>query len=233
MSNFFSGGGQSGATTSSPVTGQENVAPSPFVTASDGQGLPGFGVGPSRKSPITLQTLLVAVVLVASAGAIVMMRKVGLGNFTPFAMGGEVQVDLSTVPKADTRHVAVIEALNKTRTGNQVAVDQLQKNPFSLPALESVAGQDDFAAARMSEVSAAERARIEREDALRKQFNEMVLNGVMKTSRGPVARVNGRMVHAGDRLGDFTVLEISGRSVLLEADGMQVKLEVSGGRKQP
>jgi hypothetical protein len=233
MSNFFSGGSQGGAGSSTPVTGQENVAPSPFVAGGEGQALPGFGVGPARKSPVSLQTLLVAVVLVASAGAIVTMRKVGLGNFTPFAMGGEVQVDLSTVPKADTRHVMVIEALNKTRTGNQVAVEQLQKNPFSLPAVEST-GQDDFAAAaRMTEMSAAERARLERESALRKQFQEMVLNGVMKTSRGPVARVNGRMVHVGDRLGDFTVLEISGRSVVLEADGVQMTLDGRAGAKQP
>ena len=53
------------------------------------------------------------------------------------------------------------------------------------------------------------------------------LQGIVYSPARPWAIVNGRTVHAGDRLGEFRVREISQYTVTLErADGSQVKLEL-------
>ena len=54
---------------------------------------------------------------------------------------------------------------------------------------------------------------------------EPKLQGIVYAATGAWAIVDGQTVHAGDRLGDFRVKEISPRNVTLEkADGSQKKL---------
>lgn len=214
-----------------PIDPAEQSMPNPFTSSvGEAQQLPGFGVAPVKRGPISVQTLLLLLVLVCSVGGLFGMRKLGLGNLTALA-SGHVEVDLSTVPKLDNRHIEVIDSLNRSRTTNQVLPEMVKKNPFILEG-RKITDEDQLAASGREQQTAAERAKAERAEAIDKQLKAMEINGILAGSR-PVARINGKVVRVGERLGEFTVKSISGRSVELFLDGQSYTLEMKVGSAMP
>jgi hypothetical protein len=154
----------------------------------------------------------------------------GLGNLTSLA-SGHVEVDLSTVPKLDTRHLTVIESLNRSRTTNQVEASMIKKNPFVLEG-RKISDEDQMASSGREKQTAAERAAVERAETIAKQIKGMEVNGIMAGAR-PIARINGKVVRVGERLGDFVVKSIAGRSVELFLDGQTYTIEMRVGNGMP
>lgn len=204
-------------------------APGSNVGVGEGSVLPGFGVAAKRRAPVNMHTVLVGVVVVIAGCAIYGMRRIGLGNLR--ATGAIVQtVDLADVPRADNRHIAVIAALNRSRSENQVELGMVKMNPFMLGSSE----QEDEKPDSPSQ-DEAEKDRLAGEVAARKQqlgarAQKFTLNSVVAGGR-PVARINGRLVRVGDKIDEvFRVAAITGRGVQIQADGHVFILELSTGQ---
>jgi hypothetical protein len=204
--------------------------PNPFTTPAPDlpPALPGFGVQSGASTGISSHTALLLLVLLISAAAIFGMRKIGMGSLAALASGGPSELDMSAVPKIDDSHTPLLNELSKSRTDNQVAKDQLQRNPFLMMVRpkavppQGVAAMPDLPEPK-DDAEAQRQARVRE---LLGMLSAMELNGIMGGSR-PVAKIDGRLFRAGEVVGGtFTVVRISGKQVELEADGERFVLEM-------
>ena len=200
----------------------------------------GAEVSAPRK-PLPMQTIMIAAVLLTSAGALYGMRYMGLGPRASIAMDmAPIKLPESSMA-AKANHKQVMEDLGASRIGQQVESENVKKNPFRLVGaaiapINSPAGED------MSGKNAAELQRKEQERVLKAEADwntaitgatsQLQLNAVMGGSK-PIARINGTLFSVGDRVGKFfTLIEVHARSVELEIDGgRRLTLELDGNKR--
>lgn len=182
-------------------------------------GKPGEGARKRRKFLPDSVSMLILVVAVAAV-ALYLMRELGVGSRLKFA---NVRIDypIDADPTAATaEQKAVLNDLSAHGAVAQVPLSQVQQNPFSLAAEETLLR---FPLAHGPTDDAGDAARLaaeERRQRIVKTFAALSLNSVVLGST-PVARISGQTVRVGDTIKElFAVRAIAARSVTLEADGV-------------
>ncbi len=192
---------------------------------------------PPRASQRPRQAVVAVLLVVGAVGAIFAMRHFGMGP-----TGALADVDLDYKPSATTlggiSPGKVLADLERSRRAVQVPAENITQDPFELDnttaEVESPTVDPDLAQRAESErlLQAQEARRRAVEDDLRK----LTLQGVMAGSV-PVARVSGKLYKVGMPIGEyFTVTDIAGRTVTLQADGQSFTLtmdEQEEPRKPP
>lgn len=197
------------------------------------------GAAPKRK--FNVQTIILVVVIAASAGMLYAMRRHGMGaGFTFQTVKIDYEWD-SISPLTVAKQQRVLDDLARSGQPIKAPVDQLPKNPFVLdlsvaaPVVDpDVPAVDPGAeAARMAELNRKIRER-EIQTALATVQLQSVMDG-----RVPIARINGTFVRVGDTVADvFTVQAIHGRTVELAVDDRVFAVSMDdpmndGARRRP
>lgn len=170
---------------------------------------------------ISTQSLVLALVLAASAASLYTMRKQGLSAGISFA---PVKLDApdGLRPEDARQQQRIMAELARSVLPTDFHDQPLLKNPFKMPATSTAA---QSAAMVPADTSAQDRAR--RDEETRNRLAQLTLAGVMQ-GPVPLARVNGKTIRAGDTLDDlFTVTAINERSVDLMADGRTYTIQMS------
>jgi hypothetical protein len=185
----------------------------------------------ASESKMNTQLVIAACVLAIGGGAIYAMRYIGMKAGLDEKV---VEIDYaSETSSADfnKRFVTVMKTLDDSTIAVQLSnKDSFAKTPFARPnsVVEDVVPMDPG-------MSEEERLALQRKRDLEREIErrrEMViseamrlkLQGIIGGSR-PAARVSGQPVRAGMQLGEFfTVTKITGRSMIIEADGMRFEL---------
>jgi len=133
----------------------------------------------------------------------------------------------------------VLEVLNEAYTERQVALTNVQKDPFVL--LNEKKPQEAVAAAPDNSVNELERQRSQRKQQLNTIASRLELKSVMLGSV-PLANINGQIVRAGEIITimperqEFEVLSIENESVRLAAAdlslGVRIEIEIAINREQ-
>ncbi len=196
----------------------------------------GAGV-PTRK--VSSQAIVLAAVL-AGAGALLFgMRQMGMGPKVSLA-GLKIEYERAD-EGADgaARTARVLKELELAAMPPQVKAESLGRNPFRLvKAAEPSENLDDSsfaekaAADALAKAEEAERKRLAAANsALDNAVSSLRLYSIMG-GRVPLARINDQTVTIGDTVGDrFTVKNIEGRVVTLEAEGKEFNLSVEEQRE--
>lgn len=188
-------------------------------------------VGARRQRPVRVQTVVVALVVAASAGALYMMRRQGMAAGVNFEKTPVIEYALDQPPpRATAEHKRILADLARSGTPTQVPAEALPKNPFQLD-VETTEG----AAAPTGEerwLAEQERLREAKRAELRAAVATLQLHSVMN-GRTPVAIVSGQTVRVGDVIAEkFTVAMISGRSIDLQAEDLLFTLTVGESEVQ-
>jgi len=205
-------------TSSEPGDGPEEGAAALIGVGAD---LPSGASGASRISNGTV--ILLLTVLVAS-GVLYIMRQFGLGSgLTLVDMTIDYPID-GPKPTEIDEHRRVIATLWDSASAVQIPLEEVKKNPFELN-LEADSGP---VAPLRPTVSEAELLRRQRAQLIESTLASLKLNSVIAGSV-PIARISGENVRVGDRVRDlFEVHSISGRTVVLSADGETYTLTMGG-----
>lgn len=196
--------------------------------------VPESAIGSSESdSKLSVHMVVALGVVAVGAGVIYAMRYIGMQA----GLNEEIaQIDYtSQAENADfkDRFGKVIGELDESTIAIQLENhESFIDAPFSRP---SAIGKVDQPVAIEPGMSEAERIALQRERELeleRQRRHDTVyseamsfnLQGVVGGSR-PAARVSGQPVSVGSKLGEFFVVtKITGRSVVIEADGMRFEL---------
>ena len=211
------------------------------MAETDSTGIPSLKQAPTSvisssesKSKVNTQLVIAACVLAIGGVAIYGMRYIGMQagldeNITTIDYASE-----SNTAHFVERFESVMKTLDESTVSIQISdTGEFPEAPFSRPTIQgtSVEKIDTGLSQEERDRIAQERAR-EREIELRREnvIGEAMrfkLQGIIGGSR-PAARVSGLPVRAGMPMGDFfTVIEITGRTVIIEADGMRFELSMS------
>ncbi|MEX0776596.1 MAG: hypothetical protein WD042_12910 [Phycisphaeraceae bacterium] len=226
---MFSQGMGSGAEGKFMVPRSATVQPEGLPNADDTQAYAAPHAGSKLLSQGTLLILMVAGI---AGGSIYLMRMtqgdvrassqtkevearieqalVKLANPAAMASDDPLNKDNMKVLFDDTD--SVVAMFNDDTATRQVPLEYLQKNPFDVPTRKTAAGVTVPAPTG----NAAELARQRQIKQLATEFAGLKLDAVM-LGRVPVAIVNSKVVKAGDKVGSFTVAEITGMQVTLSA----------------
>ena len=175
------------------------------------------GVEVSATSGNAKRYAVVAGVLAIGIALLFFMRQAGMG---PRPAEADVIVDYQFQEKRAAEAVElqqeVLEELNRAGPPVQFETEEIGRNPFRLKApLQITDGSPETAAENAGEVRVM--------DALSRLRLQTVIDG-----RIPVARISGKTVRVGDRVGELFVAEsISGRSVTLRAGDRVFTLEMN------
>ena len=208
----------------------QDIPPNPFAAPTDLPmipSIPGMDVQGSRKAPITSHGVLLIVVIVIAAGALWGMRFIGIGSARKAeAITPDLQLTAMTPILND--HQAVLADLNATRTTNQVANEELKKNPFEFAKTAKADTEDDeednATPAGKDAVDPAKAAAAAKLKNIETEFAKLRLQGVMGGTT-PIARIDGQVYRLGQQVGEFfTIMDMEGRTVTLVADGKQYVL---------
>lgn len=174
---------------------------------------------PSRR--VSMQTLVLALVLVASGASLYMMRKQGMQGglkFNKVTVAPEIEKVSAATSAAEVRILADLARSSMPATSD---AERLQKNPF---LLDTPAATPTAAA-----VPVAQKLNDDRQAMIREKLAGVRLNGVMQ-GPVPLARINERLMRVGDLVEDiFLVAQIHDRSVDLIADGQTFTINMGEG----
>ncbi len=200
-------------------------------------GIPSLNQGPGselhgpKKSKVDNQVLIAAMVLLVGVVSVYGMRYMGM------AAGldeNAVTIDYTaegSASESTKRFNQVLGALNESSHVMQFNDSiKMPEHPFARDTVAeaSVAdpGMSDAERLEWERQQDFDNARQARVNAIESELYNFELQGVIGGKR-PAARISGRAVRAGMELGDFfTVIEITGRAVLIEADGVQYELSM-------
>ncbi len=183
--------------------------------------------------------IVVAFMVVLSAGGIMLMRQFGVGVKTASA-DFNVTLDRVDRPKIEAaRFETLMTTLESGDRPLQVDPSKiLQPSPFELK-VESATFVDNTPRETPEEralreaAEAKARAVRDRELAIERALGTLRLQSIVG-GRIPAARVNAQIVRAGDVVADlFAVKEIRDRSVILECDGKIYELGLTGVQVKP
>ena len=194
----------------------------------------------ASKAKMNHQTMLAIVVLLVAGGAIYGMRFVGMrGGINTKTVS--IDYEPGSVEQDVKRFDDLLRRLELSARPVQVTEVRLNPSPFTYDApepdeiapLAAVPGESPEELARREaerrRLLAIERERKEaaaRSEELESVVHDLTLQSVVG-GRRPAARVSGEGVRVGDTCaGLFRVTEITGRSVILEADGRTWELAI-------
>ncbi|MDF1808250.1 MAG: hypothetical protein P1U42_00990 [Phycisphaerales bacterium] len=210
------------------------------MAEADSTGIPSLKQAPTSAissstpdSKVNTQLVIAACVVAIGGGAIYGMRYIGMkAGLDENIVSINYASETSNV-EFSKRFNSVMKDLDESTLSVQLSdKHSFAENPFSRPS--SMPVEVEPVDPGMSE---AERAEIRRQRELeieREERREMVisdarrykLQGIIGGSN-PAARISGQAVRVGMVLGDvFTVEVITGRSVIIEADGMRFELAI-------
>lgn len=203
----------------------------------DSTGIPSLKQAPvsvisstTSDSKVNTQLVIAACVLAVGAGAIYGMRYIGMQAGLDESMTSIDYASESNTTDFAKRFTSVMKTLDESSTSIRLTDhDSFPDAPFSRPAFGDDAEPIDpgMSQAERDELTRErERAReIERrQELVIDEAMRFKLQGIIGGSR-PAARVSGLPVRAGMPLGDyFTVIEITGLSVIIEGDGLRFEL---------
>lgn len=216
--------------------GQSNIFLNLHET--DSTGIPSLKQAPESAiassapdSKFNTQLLVAVGVIAVGAGVIYAMRYIGMR-----AGLDEKAVSLEYTSEANStdfkqRFSTVMEHLDESTIAVQLA-DQgsFAESPFSRPSampvetVRATPGMSEEERLALQRERDAEIERQRRHDLVLQVAMHFRLQGIVDGSN-PAARISGQAVRAGMKLGDFfTVEQITGRSVIIEADGMRFEL---------
>ncbi len=218
-------------------TENEGGLPANLTGESDDLGMPGIPAAPvampQSKSKVSGQVVLAGVVLLLAGGAIYGMRFLGLNA----AFGGEdIKVDYTAEKGEESakRFERVMAELDASMSAVQVADGgSLGSASFNRPvedepepgAYQEPTDLNDLdRLARLAE-ERRQQAAEERLELIRGELSRLNVQGIIG-GRIPAARINGQPVRVGQQLGVFEVVEISGKGVIVEADGSRYELRI-------
>lgn len=217
-----------------PITHSPDGAPSNILsdlrassdTTPSGPTGPELSGLPSRSvRRVNTQTLVLALVLTASAASLYMMRKQGMGagiKFNTTQVKIDADIDNLHAPTTAVQQ-RILADLERGTEPQQLALEKLHKNPFVLPETEGSS----------SPTEPAVNPRLQREAEIVAALGGIQLNGVMQ-GPVPLARVNNKLVRVGDRVEKiFLVAQIHDRSIDLIADGQTYTLNMGEASANP
>lgn len=182
----------------------------------------------ANRRPLPQSALVMAAVALVAAGALLVMRSLGLGVKLDFV---DVKLDypVSDAQSLTSEHEKLLRDLDMGVAEVQVPLQAVQKNPFAILAeqpVEPTPKDLESPSVQLRRELAARKRKVE--EAFSKLRLQSVLSGTV-----PVARVNHQTVRVGDTLDDaFVVRAIDGRSVTLESldlPGATYTLSIGGG----
>lgn len=182
-------------------------------------------------SKLNLQLMIALCVLVVGAGAIYGMRYIGMKAGLDKQV---VSIDYASETNSTEfamRYRDVMLTLDESTIAVQLAdKTEFAQRPFARPSaikdevVKLDPGMSEADRLELQRQRDLEFDRKRRHDSVISEAMRFQLQGVVGGSR-PAARVSGQAVRAGMKLGEyFTVTEITGRSVIIEADGMRFEL---------
>lgn len=170
--------------------------------------------------------LVLVLVIGIAAAALWGMRQMGTSGSLSFADTPEIEYPIDDLVSATglSDHADILGQLESSRDAAHIPIDEVLINPFSWNISETTKATPTTTT--VPQVDQAEIARLERERRIDTEFSMLRLNSVIGGSM-PVARISGKLVRAGDQLGElFTVKRITARSVLLTVDGHEYMLSM-------
>lgn len=176
---------------------------------------------PKRRVPV--QALVLGVLVVLAGGALYAMRRLGMG---PIGAIAEVNIDYNyDKTKGDSAdHEKLLADLSASQIEHQVPADQVQKNPFRMPALHPDVPVETKV--EPNKPTPEEIARLARQKEIADILKTLQVHSVL-TGSIPVARIGDENVGVGDTLAKyFTVVSIGGREVEIQADGQLYTLSL-------
>lgn len=197
----------------------------PGAVASD----PFGSLGASKKWTPT-QPIVLAMVLVVSAGALYAMRTIGVKHAIAFDSGKQFEFDASKDAAFEAEYARVMNELSSVNNPLDIALVDFGRSPFALAtAAEALtAGTSPIIPTSTGpspeQKAAAELAR--KRALIATEASKVIVQSVMG-GRVPLARIDDEVVRIGDKVGElFTVTHIEGRSVTIEADGQKFVLNM-------
>lgn len=173
---------------------------------------------PTRR--VSMQTLVLSLVLTASAASLYTMRRQGMGagmKFQTPSMGPEID---KVKGQSNVTEQRILADLARSSLPMQGGTEPLSKNPFVLdtPVAENIIPN-----------TPTRDTNAERQAMIREKLGSIRLNSVMEGAR-PLARINDRLVSVGDIVEEiFLVAQIHDRSVEFIADGRTYTLNMGEG----
>ena len=190
-------------------------------------------------SKINVQVLIAVCVLAIGGGAIYAMRYIGMQAGLDEQVHTIDYTSETSTSDFSRRYNSVMRALEKSKTSVQLAdessfapVPFMRPSPVKEHAVPVKPGMSEEERLALQRKRDHERAIKERRDRVINEAMRFKLQGIIGGSR-PAARVSGQPVRAGMKLGEyFTVEKITGRSVIIEADGIRFELTMGHDTKQ-
>jgi len=198
-----------------------------------------FAASAPQARKVSSQTIVLGAVLLGAGALLFGMRQMGMGPKVSLA---DLKIDYERAEEgADgaARTARVMKELELAAKPVQVKAESLGRNPFRLTkAAEPTEELDDSsfaekaAADAMAREAEAERKRLAAANsALEGALADLQLYSIMG-GRVPLARINDQTVTIGDVVADrFSVKNIEGRVVTLEAEGREFTLSVEEQRE--
>lgn len=214
----------------------------------DSTGIPSLKTAPESaiassesESKVSVHMVVALAVVAVGAGVIYAMRYIGMQA----GLNEEIaQIDYTSQAgntEFNSRFGQVITELDESTIAVQLSDhESFIDAPFSRPSAigstpEPIKIDPGMSEAERLELQRQRQLEMERQQRYDSVYSEAMsfrLQGVVGGSR-PAARVSGQPVSVGSKLGEyFKVIEITGRSVVIEADGMRFELAMGEDTKK-
>jgi len=206
----------------------QNNAPGDPLSAPNAGAASAFdAVEQATDSKIPSGVAVLVLVALVGGGAIFAMRQFGLGaGYRYDDITIDYPIDAKQVSDESDEYETIVSDLTDHDVPH-VPITDLRPSPFQLRTGPEETERDFEAVAAESEEQRRARQRAERAATVQREFSKLELNSVIGGS-SPIARVSGQAVRIGDTIsGIFTVAQISGRHVVLEAEGRQYTLTMA------
>ena len=191
----------------------------------------GFGSGPDLESAVAPPKVLVPqqvfvflIVFAVSAATIFTMRQYGMR--AGIAQAEELKLDLAQndAEKART-YERIMADLRRVEHPLEVALDDLKNSPFMPKGADTQVIVNDQVITGPSAEQRAEQIRREAEETRRQVIQSALAEVKINMVMGDMARINKEYYRVGDQVAEyFTIVKIDGRSVTLQADGINYTL---------
>ena len=191
----------------------------------------GFGSGPELdssapppKALVPQQVFVFLIVFAVSAATIFTMRQYGMR--AGIAEAEELQLDYQQADADKARtYERIMTDLRRVERPLDVALQNLRESPFMPQGADTTVMVDgqQFSGPTAEELAAQARAQAEetRKQLVQTALAEIKINMVL----GDMARINKEYYRVGDQVGEyFTIVKIDGRSVTIQADGVNYTL---------
>lgn len=200
-------------------------------------GIPSLNQGPASglqgpsKSKLDTQMMIAGIVLLIGVGAVYGMRYLGMAAGLDESVVSIDYTSQAATPEVNKRYHQVMGALDDSTRVRQFSDEvTLPEHPFAREALSEDAdipidpGMSEEERLALQRQRDFENAKAARENEIAAELYSFELQGVIGGKR-PAARISGHAVRVGMELGsNFKVVEITGRTVIIEADGLRYEL---------